>query len=153
MENLTNLANEKTAHCGMPEVFQLIEALQKRFAKFQAYILKAAHLTLPQYYILTLLSARDGRPFKELADELVCTRATVTGIVDTLEKKGLVVRAPHPEDRRSMLVKLTEEGRTLLQATPGVEEALGGCCCEALPEDETLELIRLLRKLSLSLPF
>lgn len=139
--------------CSMPEVFQLIEELQKRFVKFQSFILKEAKLGLAQYYILSLLAERDERPFKELADELACTRATVTSIVDTLEKKRLVSREPHPDDRRSMLVKLSEEGRSLLEATPSIEEALGGCCCDALDENETRELIKLLRKLSASLPF
>jgi DNA-binding MarR family transcriptional regulator len=145
--------NPTDAPCAMPEVFQLIEALQKRFAKFQAHILKEARLTLPQYYILSLLSDRDERPFKELADELACTRATVTGIVDTLEKKNLVSRAPHPEDRRSMLVRLTEAGRSLLQATPGLEEAFGSCCCDVLPQEEIQTLNNLLKKLSTALPF
>ena len=153
MDNLTTVTTEETASCAMPEVFQLIEALQKRFAKFQTDILREARLTLPQYYILSLLSGRDGRPFKELADALACTRATITGIVDTLEKKNLVSRAPHPDDRRSMLVRLTDGGRSLLQATPGLEEAFGSCCCDLLPQEEIQELVKLLKKLSISLPF
>ena len=153
MDNLISVTGVETVRCAMPEVFQLIDGLQKRFAKFQAHILREARLTLPQYYILSLLSIKDGRPFKELADELACTRATTTGIVDTLEKKGLVVRAPHPEDRRSMLVRLTEGGRSLLQATPGVEEAFGSCCCDVLPQEEIQELNKLLKKLSVALPF
>ena len=137
----------------MQEVFQLIEGLQKRLAKFQGYTLKEAGLTPPQYYIMSLLSEKDGRPFKELAEVLTCTRATITGIVDTLENKGLVARHPHPDDRRSMLVKLTGRGRDLLQSTPGLEKTFGGCCCEVLSPREMLELHLLLRKLSERLPF
>lgn len=150
---MDNLANEETVSCAMPEVFRLIEELQKRFIKFQTHILQEARLTLPQYYILSLLSVKDRRPFKELADELACTRATITGIVDTLEKKNLVCRTPHPEDRRSMLVNLTDEGTRLLLATPDLEQAFGSCCCDMLAQEETQELIRLLKKLSISLPF
>ena len=137
----------------MQEVFQLIEGLQKRLAKFQGYTLKEAGLTPPQYYIMSLLSEKDGRPFKELAEVLTCTRATITGIVDTLENKGLVARHPHPDDRRSMLVKLTDSGRNLLQSTPGLEKTFGGCCCEVLSPREMLKLHQLLRKLSELLPF
>ncbi len=136
-----------------PEIFQLVEELQKRLAKFQVYTLKEARLTPPQYYILNLLAEKDNRPFKELADILACTRATVTGIVDTLEKKKLVRRVPHPEDRRSMLVQETEAGRKLLQSTPQLGQTFGSCCCDILPTDEALELIRLLKKLSAALPF
>jgi MarR family transcriptional regulator, organic hydroperoxide resistance regulator len=136
----------------MPEIFQLIDDLEKRFILFQAATLKESRLTLPQYYILSLLAEKDGRPFKELAEALACTRATVTGIVDTLEKKALVTRQPHPDDRRSMLVNLTDEGKALLQSTPGLE-ATYGCCCDVLPPDESRELSRLLKKLSDILPF
>ena len=153
MNNPTAVPCEANTPGAMPEILQLIEELNKRFTRFQAYTLKEARLTSPQYYILSLLVERDGRPFKELADALACSRATITGIVDTLEKKGLVTRAPHPDDRRSMLVKLTAEGKRLLQATPGLEETFGSCCCNVLPPEETRQLIQLLKKLSVALPF
>lgn len=153
MNNPIAVPCEKDVPGAMPEIFQLIEELQKRLTRFQAYTLKEAKLTPPQYYILSLLFEKNGRPFKELADALACSRATITGIVDTLEKKGLATRAPHPDDRRSMLVKLTDEGKSLLQATPGLEETFGSCCCNVLPPEETRELIKLLKKLSASLPF
>jgi hypothetical protein len=112
----------------MPEIFRLIAELEKRFRQFQGYTLKEARLTPPQYFILSLLSDNDGRPFKELAEALACTRATVTGIVDTLEKKALVTRT-------------------------GLESTFESCCCELLPPEESRELSRLLMKLSDALPF
>jgi len=151
------MSDQKISPCpdntgAIPEIFQLIDELEKRFIQLQADTLKGSRLTLPQYYILSLLAEKDRRPFKELAEALACTRATVTGIVDTLEKKALVARQPHPDDRRSMLVNLTDAGKALLQSTPGLEAAFG-CCCEVLPPDESRELSRLLKKLSDSLPF
>src|ERR1044071_2686811 len=50
----------------------------------------------------------------ELADRTGVTRATMTGLVDTLERAGLVTRTPHPEDRRMMCVGLTRRGEKLL---------------------------------------
>jgi len=135
------------------EIFQLIEGLEKRLRQFQGYTLKESRLTSPQYLILGLLSEQDGRPFKDLAEALACTRATITGIVDTLEKKGLVTRNPHPQDRRSMLVRLTDGGKALLQSTPGLEKTFGSCCCNLLSTEESTELVRLLKKLSDTLPF
>jgi DNA-binding MarR family transcriptional regulator len=144
---------EEVTSGSMPEIFHLIDELEKRLRQFQEHLLKEAHLTPPQYYILSLLAEKDARPFKELADVLACTRATVTGIVDTMEKKGLVVRAPNPDDRRSLLVKMTEKGFALLQSTPEQEKIFGSCCCDVLPPDEAQELSRLLKKLAVSLPF
>lgn len=50
----------------------------------------------------------------ELAERTGVTRATITGLVDTLERAGLVTRTPHPEDRRMMSVGLTRRGGKLL---------------------------------------
>jgi DNA-binding MarR family transcriptional regulator len=51
----------------------------------------------------------------ELADLSRVTRATMTGLVDTLERDGLVTREPDLTDRRMMTVTLTEKGRLLLE--------------------------------------
>jgi DNA-binding MarR family transcriptional regulator len=153
MENHPNSPNDEVFCCGLPEAYQLIEGLAKRLRQFQEQTLKETNLTLPQYYILTLLAEKDGRPLKELAERLSCTRAAMTGIVDTMEKKELVTRSPNHADRRSLLITLTERGKTILQATPGLEKMFAGCCCEVLPADEGGELNRLLKKLSDGVPF
>jgi len=151
--NLTNVSDQSSSSCSMPEVFELIESLNKRLTQFQGKTLKAVQLTPPQYFILSLLEEKDHRPFKELAERLSCTRATITGIVDTMEKKGLVYRSPNPDDRRSLWVTLTGKGRRLLKDTPELQETFASCCCDVLPSKEVEELYTLLRKLSLALPF
>ena len=50
----------------------------------------------------------------EIADRLGSARATVTGVLDSLEKRGLVRRLPHPEDRRRLQVEITTQGTTVL---------------------------------------
>jgi DNA-binding MarR family transcriptional regulator len=50
----------------------------------------------------------------ELADRTGVTRATITGLVDTLERSGLVTRTQHRDDRRMMSVALTAKGQKLL---------------------------------------
>jgi DNA-binding MarR family transcriptional regulator len=50
----------------------------------------------------------------EVSARLTVTSATVTGLVDTLEKRGLIRRRPHPDDRRSVLLEITADGRRLL---------------------------------------
>ena len=151
--NLVDFLGETYSSGSMPEIFDLIEELHKRLKQFQGKTLKEAGLTPPQYFILTLLAKKDRRPFKELAELLTCSRATVTGIVDTMERKGLVGRSPHPDDRRSLLVILTEKGLALIQATPELDETFGGCCCDLLSPKEFQELSKLLRKVSIALPF
>ena len=151
--NLVTISEKPFSTGSMPEIFDLIETLEKRLKQFHGKTLKDAKLTPPQYFILSLLEEKDRRPFKELAELLSCTRATITGIVDTMEKKGLVFRSPNPVDRRSLLVNLTEKGRQLLTNTPELRETFANCCFNVLPSKETRELYKLLRKLSLALPF
>jgi DNA-binding MarR family transcriptional regulator len=46
----------------------------------------------------------------ELGDRLIVTRATVTGLLDSLERRGLVSRAANPADRRGLVVEITAAG-------------------------------------------
>ena len=55
--------------------------------------------------------ATEPHTMRALADRLAADPPYVTLIVDDLEKRGLVRRMPHPEDRRAKLVELTAAGR------------------------------------------
>jgi DNA-binding MarR family transcriptional regulator len=134
----------------MPEIFQLVERVEKKLKQIQRETIKETNLTPPQYVVMTLLWEQDSRPFKELAAAVQCTRATMTGLVDTLEKKNLVARAPNPNDRRSLLVKLTDEGKNLQKSTPTLDRIFHGCCVGLKPE-EAHQLSYLLKKLDASL--
>jgi DNA-binding MarR family transcriptional regulator len=84
----------------------------------------------------------------ELADMAGCTRATMTGLVDTLERDSLVKRVPDAKDRRMMTVSLTAKGTALLnKLLPGhfKRQAQVMAC---LSEAERKTLIRLLGKIS-----
>ncbi len=51
----------------------------------------------------------------ELGDRLIVTRATVTGLLDSLERRGYVTRSANPADRRSLVVEITAPGLEVLQ--------------------------------------
>lgn len=59
----------------------------------------------------TLRMLGQPRTMSEVANALQCDNSNVTGIVDSLEEKGLVRRRPSEEDRRVKLIELTPEGR------------------------------------------
>jgi len=142
--------NDKYRAGSIPEVFQLVEGLTKKLKNIQRLTVSVSGLTPPQYVVLGALWEQDQRPLKELAEAAHCTRATITGIVDILERKGMVTRQPNPEDRRSLLVTLTERGQDLQQTTPTLDEMLHGCCTGIRP-DEATQLTELLQKLDHSL--
>jgi DNA-binding MarR family transcriptional regulator len=128
------------------EVFQLVDTVSRKLRRFQRRTINEADLTPAQYSVLSLLWEKDGRQFVELASACCCSPSTVTGIVDTLENKGLVRREPHPEDRRSMLVFLTSAGRALEGATPSLGRILQGCC-SGVSTGDLEQLAQLLRRL------
>ena len=134
----------------IPQVFHLVERLARKLRSTQRQTMRVAGLTPPQYVVLDALAKRDRRPLKELAETAHCTRATITGIVDVLERKGLVTRRPNPDDRRSLLVSLTKEGLALQRSTPTLEDMLQGCC-SGLGPDEADQLTHLLTRLDESL--
>jgi DNA-binding MarR family transcriptional regulator len=150
--NLNNQLPVVNSSASMPEAFQLIEQVSKKLKQFQRRTMREASLTPAQYFILSLLWEKDRMPFKDLATASLTSRPTITGIVDTLDKKGLVTREPNPDDRRSLLVSLTEKGKALRQATPTLE-VIFTSCCSSLTLAETQQFIALLQKLNSTLPF
>ncbi len=54
-------------------------------------------------------------PPNEIAKRLIISRATVTGLTDSLERRGYVRRSPHTSDRRMLLIEPTESGRKVAQ--------------------------------------
>ena len=66
---------------------------------------------------------------------------------DALEKKGLVKRVSNPEDRRSILVKLTTSGKQQKNTSPTIDDIFETCCGGLTPE-EMKTLVGLLAKLN-----
>lgn len=82
----------------------------------------------------------------ELAGRAGVTRATMTGLIDTLEKDGYVRREPDPADRRMMSVQLTPEGEAFMhRVLPGYFRRIADVM-ENVTEAERRILGRLLNK-------
>jgi len=68
-------------------------------------------ITIAQSFILFSLLSSDGLNPKTMAEQLEIDGSAITGLVDRLEKEGLVERRPDPRDRRAFCVFLTRKGR------------------------------------------
>ena len=73
-----------------------------------------AEITLPQYRALVVLSARGPRRVADLADALGVMPSTATRMCDRLVAKQLLRRTRSPQDRRSVRVAVTPEGRRMV---------------------------------------
>lgn len=146
-EKVSDVSDIECEAGSLAEIFQLIDTVAKKLTQLQRRRIGIVALTPPQYSILRLLWERDGRQLNELASACCCSPSTITGVVDTMEKKRFVTREVNPRDRRSLLVRLTEEGEALKEATPALEKILDGCCVGIEPH-ELEQLSKLLRKLN-----
>lgn len=102
---------------------------------------------------LALGQLRDHGPMtpSELGQRLIVTRATVTGIVDSLERRGFARRNPHPDDRRSLIVELTDAGHDVLQRVRTLIHAHERRWMSALTADEIRSLISHMQRVQVSL--
>lgn len=73
-------------------------------------------VTLPQYRTLVILAYNGPQRTIDLAEQLGVNSSTATRMIDRLVRRGLVRREPHPDDRRSTRVEITEEGRDVVVA-------------------------------------
>ena len=80
--------------------------------------LKPHGLSFARYEALVLLSfsQRGSLPMRMMGERLQLHPTSITNIVDRLESDGLARRLPHPSDRRTTLVELTDAGRERLTA-------------------------------------
>jgi DNA-binding MarR family transcriptional regulator len=75
-------------------------------------------LTGPQLVLLRAAAKLHKPTAGELAREIHLSQATVTGILDRLEKRGLIERVRSGHDRRSIIVLITPQGEAQLKAAP-----------------------------------
>jgi DNA-binding MarR family transcriptional regulator len=103
-------------------------------------------LTPVQYAALAAIRANPGIDQVTLAGLIAYDRTTITGVIDRLVQKALVVRQASSRDRRARELTITDEGkRTLRGITPAVEAAQQ-IMLRGLTGKEAAELMRLLKK-------
>lgn len=104
-------------------------------------------ITPVQYAAMQAILHSPDLDQRKLARSIGFDASTITGVVDRLEARSLVLRTPSAQDRRVRLLSLTEEGKAMLEnIVPGMlksQERL----LEPLSKSERTEFMRLLRKL------
>lgn len=116
-------------------------------------------LSMGRFVVLVrLFSAEDadsvgrGLTPAELAESSCVSRATMTGLLDTLEKDDLISRQDHPEDRRMYTVHLTPKARKLLEGLLPDHYRRIAALMTSLSEDERNTLQTLMAKVSSGIP-
>ena len=140
-------SSAKATECAMNLVFTA-ELLVKRIAE----LLQPFDLTPASALVLSMLADSElSLPPNEIADRLIITRATVTGLIDSLQRRAYVERCPHPSDRRMTLVEITEKGREVANAFRPIVHQQEKEWLGALNKREQQQLIDSLHRLQTAL--
>ena len=132
-----SLAERVTAEQLAISLRESITRLNRRLRQARA----VGDLTFSQLSALTSLQLAGALTPRELADVERVQPPTMTKIVGKLEDRGLVVRTPHPTDRRQVILAATEQGRAVYaQFEKARNEWLALQLAELTPEErDTLE--------------
>ncbi len=84
----------------------------------------------------------------DLVTAMHITSGSITSLVDTLEKRGLVTRVPDPDDRRKVRIDITPEAQDLLDGVLHEIQLVARVALDPLTAAEQAELLRLLDKLN-----
>jgi MarR family transcriptional regulator, organic hydroperoxide resistance regulator len=93
-------------------------------------LLKALHLTYPQYLVMLVLWERDAQRVSDIGTALYLDSGTLTPLLKKLEALGFVERTRSKEDERQVIVSLTHVGRKLQaksQSIPACVLEASGC--------------------------
>ncbi|MEA3213303.1 MAG: hypothetical protein QOE70_6360 [Chthoniobacter sp.] len=92
----------------------IFTSLQRCFILNLSKELARGNVSFPQYCLLGFLAQQDHLTMSEIAQRMGHTTAAATGLVDRLEKLGHVKRTHGKDDRRQILVQITETGAALV---------------------------------------
>ncbi len=90
---------------------RLLAQCYQAFEQLSNADVRRTKLTPSQFDIIATLGNTEGMTFRELGERTLITKGTLTGVLDRLEAHGLVTRMAQTEDRRCILVRLTEAGQ------------------------------------------
>lgn len=120
-----------------PPLFCLIiKNTWQKLSRYYNQRLSKYDLSVPKALLLLEIAPDTGRTPGFLAHSLDLENSSMTGLLDRLEKKGLIQRKPNPNDRRGFLIFLTPEGvkaRDTIKSL--VEELDSKLRAELLPEE------------------
>jgi DNA-binding MarR family transcriptional regulator len=128
-----------------------IGGIHRRIKRGMEATLADFGLSHPDWQVLSTLRNSGSRTPGVLARYLELSTGAMTSRLDSLEREGLIRRVPAPDDRRSVVVELTKEGRAKWDTAASIQARKEAFFASALSAAEQKRLNALLRKLMLAL--
>lgn len=119
------------------------------FDKWANEMLGPIGLTHAQFKVLNLLMARDPFTLRQvdIEDFFQISNPTVTGILRSLEEKGMIEKRVNPSDGRSKVIGTTEKAEAIRGELHNTERALSDRIRKALGDEECEEFLVMLNKI------
>ncbi len=131
-----------------------ISKLQKEMHSIvKTKMTRDAHLHKGEYAVMSFVAKYHDKTGQKptlvaISEKVGITQATITPLVDRLIKKGLLIKEVSEKDRRAKLLSITEMGNEILNKQKQQEYDKIKSILEHLGEDDTEELIRIVKKIS-----
>lgn len=120
-------------------------AVSKEIVRKYKPFLDEVNLTYTQYIVMMVVWEDEQVSVKEMGKKLFLDSGTLTPVLKTLEKKGLIERTRSKEDERNLIVTLTPSGKALKDKAVDIPAKMGGCL-NISPED-AMELHNILHRI------
>jgi len=130
------------------QVLEAIIYLSTETRRITKELARRANVTGPQLTVVKLLETIGDLSLSELSDKIRAQNSTVTGIIDRMEREGLVLRVRSTEDRRVVRIHLTEKGQQLAREIPVEPMEILRSALSGLTAAETTEMLRLMTKVA-----
>lgn len=130
----------------------LVRCETRLYNQFDSELRKAHGIVTSQYEFLRYLRDHENPRTTDIAAEMAIGVGAVSKAMDRLELRGLMVRTPNPANRRSTILTLTEQGRTLLAGADATfRERLAEILQSAATAEQLAGATAVLRQLRLTL--
>lgn len=125
----------------------LVGKVARKMARITKERLTPYELTPTQFFLLTALYEEDGLLISALAQKVALDRATLTGLLDRLERDGFTERRADPEDRRAIRIHLTAKAEGLREELTELYNDNNGMFLSLLSQEEKEVFERVVSKL------
>ena len=124
-----------------------LNKVRRKIHRYYESKLAPFNITPVQFYVLSALWDKDEMKFKDLAHRLDMDGSTLTGLLDRMEKRGFIKRKEDPNDRRSILVCLTDASKEIRPQMIEIAQDLDHEFRNKVPDEEFKMLLKVLDQL------
>ncbi len=130
------------------DILSALRRVIRAIDRHSHHLVQSCGLTGPQALLLKEIAAAGTLSAGELAQRVSLSQATITDIVKRLEARGLVTRPRDPLDRRRVILRLTEQGKATLAASPPLLQERFLSRLAELPAAEQQGLLKALQRIA-----